>query len=364
MYFSSDNAHGVPPELISVLAEANAGMQISYGGDEWSRRAESLIGAFFERDVRVFAVSTGTAANSLALSLYARPYGAILAHAESHIMQDECGAPEFYCGGAKMLPLAGAHGKIAAEEIAPYMDRAREHAPHSVLPMVLSLSQATEAGTVYRCDELASLGAVARAYGLAFHMDGARLANALCYLDCSAAAMTWQCGVDIVSFGLTKNGAFNAEMIVLFDGDRADELFYRIKRSGHLLSKGRWFGAQIVASFSTEGDSVPLWRVSAQRANGMAQRLAAGIEGYSSLRLAHPVEANEIFVQLPCTAIAALRRAGAVFYDWPRPAMTNKDDSEPWATIRLVTSFATTPTDVDRFLGTLEIAMGNLHRDT
>lgn len=338
MNFCSDNVAGVAPEILAALSQANAGTMPSYGGDAITARVEAKLGEVFERKVWAFPVVTGTAANALALSVMTPPYGAVYCHPEAHVMVDECGAPEFYSGGAKLVPIAGAHGKLAAGDVAEALANARAGDVHHVQPAALSLTQATECGTVYRADEVAAIAEVAKRHKVKLHMDGARFANALRFMNASPADITWKAGVDVLSFGATKNGAMAAEAVVFFDEELAESFAFRRKRAGHLISKMRFVSAQLDAYL--EGD---LWLRLAAHANDQAAALVAGLKSINGVELLHPVEANEIFIRLPLNVVDGLRKAGFDFYDWPGAAP---------GTIRLVTSFATKAEDVAKFVAT------------
>jgi threonine aldolase len=340
MIFTSDNAAGVAPDILAALARANAGAAASYGADEITRRLQARFAEIFEREVLVHPVATGTAANALAIATLTPPYGAVFCHADAHVNVDECGAPEMFSGGAKLIALHGAHGKIAADTLAAALANYRAGDVHQVQPACLTLTQSTEAGTVYTLDEIASLGAVAKARGLGFHMDGARFANALVSLGCTPAEMTWKAGVDVLSFGATKNGAMAAEAVIFFDPARAADFEFRRKRAGHLFSKMRFLSAQLDAYL--DGG---LWLKLARHANAMAARLASGLRGVEGTVISAPVEANEIFVRLPQATIKRLRAAGAAFHPWP-----GVGDGADGHTVRLVTSFATSEAEVDGFL--------------
>lgn len=306
MRFLSDNTGSVSPEILQALQAVNHGLEHAYGEDPWSQRLDAVLGEFFETDVRAFMVATGTAANSLALATFTPPFGAIFAHEEAHVLRDECSAPEFFSGGARLISLSGAHGKINAETLL----RALEWNPptvHTVQPAALTLTQASEFGTVYRPDEIRALAEIARRHRLAVHMDGARFANALVTLGCRPGAITWQAGVDVLSFGATKNGALSAEAVVFFDPKRVGDFELRRKRGGHLLSKARYGAAQLLAYIESG-----LWRRNAERTNELARRIGAA----AAARLLAPVEANEVFVALGDAGKRALRAAGCEFYDW------------------------------------------------
>ena len=244
IYFTSDNAAGMCPEVLQALIAANDGPAAAYGHDPLTQALEAQFAELFEYPVTVLLVSTGTAANALSLAALTPPWGSVLCHADSHIQHDECGAPEFFTAGAKLQPLAGARGKLCPDALAAAL-RQKKGDVHSVQPSAVSLTQATEVGSVYTLDELEAIGAVCRQAGVGLHMDGARFANALARLDCSPAEMTWQRGVDVLSFGASKNGAMAAEAIVVFDPGLVRELAFRRKRAGHLLSKTRFCAAQL-----------------------------------------------------------------------------------------------------------------------
>lgn len=334
--FCSDNVTGVAPEIMAALATANDGAAMPYGNDEYSQRLEAKFCELFETAVKVFPVFTGSAANALALSVMAPPFGAIYCHAESHINLDECGAPEFYTGGAKLVTIPGFHGKITAADLAAVLARSGAGVVHHVQPAVVSLTQATEAGTVYSCDEVNCIAEVSHVHGLSLHMDGARFANAVVSLGCSPADITWRAGVDVLSFGATKNGAMAAEAVVFFNQSLAETFSYRRKRSGHLFAKMRFLSAQLEAYIKDD-----LWLRNAAHANQMATHLARGIASLPGRWVCHPVEANEIFIQLPEAVIEALVADGFRFYRW---------EGEHLTTLRLVTAFNTKDEDVTAFL--------------
>jgi threonine aldolase len=347
MNFASDNAAAVAPEILAAIARANDGPALAYGNDAWTRRVEEKFAQLFERDVAVFLVPTGTAANALALAHLAPPWGAVLCHAESHIATDECGAPEFFGGGLKLIGLAGQAGKISVETFTTDLAERQWGGPHHVSPAVLSLSQATEAGTIYRPEEVRQLAEIAHQRGLAVHMDGARLGNALARMNASPAEATWKAGIDVLSFGATKGGALAAEAVLFFDPARGAGMSERRKRGGHLVSKHRFIAAQMEAYLADD-----LWLKLARRANGMADRLGDGL-ARAGLAPVWPVEANEVFVILSRSASERLKAKGACFYPWttdslPAGVMPGRDE----ILVRLVTSFATTAEEVDAFVAT------------
>jgi threonine aldolase len=306
MRFFSDNTAGACPEIMEAIVAANRGLEKAYGDDPWTRRLDEVLSAFFDRPVRAFAVATGTAANSLSLATLSPPYGAIFAHEEAHIVCDECGAPGFFSGGAQLTILQGEHAKLTAAGLEAALD-AHPVSVHGVQPAVVSLTQATEYGTSYRPAEISALAQVAHAHRVKVHMDGARFANSVAFLDCHPADITWRAGVDVLSFGATKNGALGAEAVVFFDPDGARDFELRRKRAGHLLSKSRYVAAQLLAYIETG-----VWHRNASRTNQLAQRIARA----AGEALLYPVEANEVFIALGAQRKRALRSAGFEFYDW------------------------------------------------
>jgi len=337
MNFMSDNASGVAPEIMSAMAAANDGSIRGYGDDVYTQRAGGRLSEVFERELSVFLVATGTAANALNLAAITKPHGAIFVHEMAHVHCDECGAPEFFTHGAKLLPLAGENGKLTPGAIEKGLQDFPQGIVHHPQAQAISLSQVTECGTVYSLAEIEALSSVAKSHKLRVHMDGARFANALDSLGCTPAEMTWKAGVDVLSFGATKNGAMGVEAVILFDEALAADLPFMRKRSGQLLSKGRFLGAQMEA-YLKEG----LWLGMAAHANKMAALLAEGIENLPGGRLRYPVQANQVFAVLPKPAHKALMAAGAGYYPWGR---------EPdGVSIRLVTSFNTREEDVAQFL--------------
>jgi threonine aldolase len=337
MNFVSDNAYGASPEILAAVTAAATGTATSYGEDELTARVARRFAEIFEREVAVFPVVTGTAANALILSQLCPPYGAVLAHEKSHIAVDECGAPEFFAGGAKLALLKGASAKLAPDTVEAGIAQFSSGV-HSMKPAALSITQATELGAVYKPGEIAALAQIAHARGLKIHMDGARLANALASLKCSPAELTWKAGVDALSFGASKNGALMAEAAVFFNPEDAREFDYRRKRAGHLVSKMRFISAQFDAYL--EGDR---WLKTAACANALAARLAEGLSKIPGVEIAHPVEANAVFAWLPDALAQRLRKAGAKFYDW-EPSQDGR------VLARLVCSFATPQEDVERLL--------------
>ena len=345
MNFASDNSAGIAPAILDALVRANSGFALGYGNDDLTRSVERRLCELFEREIAVFLVPTGTAANALAIAHLSPPWGAVLCHAESHIISDECGAPEFFGGGLKLIELPGTAGKITVETLSQALERGPWGGPHHVSASVLSLTQATEAGTVYRVEEVRALSEAAHAHGLAVHMDGARFANALARTNASPAQATWKAGVDVLSLGATKGGALAAEAVVFFDPERATNMDERRKRGGNLLSKHRFVAAQFEAFFA--GD---LWLNLARHANAQADRLAARLAAAGCVPV-WPVEANEVFVILPRRADERLKAAGASYYVWDTRSLPDGVVvSSEAVLVRLVTSFATSDAEVARFV--------------
>jgi threonine aldolase len=345
MNFASDNTAGMAPEILEALIRANEGFVLGYGNDDQTRRVERRIGEIFEHDAAVFLVPTGTAANALALAHVSPPWGAVFTHGEAHIVTDECGAPEFFGGGLKLIGLPGVGCKIEPQTLAAALAPYHGHAPHQVIPSALSISQASEAGTIYRPAEIAALAEIAHARGMKVHMDGARLANALVRLNASPARATWEAGVHVLSFGATKGGAMAAEAVVFFNREMAAQMGERRKRAGHLLSKHRFLAAQFEAYLHDD-----CWLRLARHANAMADKLAIGLAEVGRVPV-WPVEANLVFVMVPKAVEERLKAAGARYYvrnsgSLPAGAVMQPDD----VLIRLVTSFATRDSEVDRFV--------------
>jgi threonine aldolase len=349
MNFASDNWAGVPEAVTAAIAAAADGFAPAYGDDPITREAEERISALFERRCSTFFVATGTAANSLALSVAARPGGVVLCHEEAHIVCDEGGAPEFLGGGLKVMGRSGPRGMLSADLLAATLSRYREGDVHQGRLVAVSLTQATESGTVYQPETIRAIADAAKARGLMVHMDGARFANAVARLGCSPAETSWKAGVDVMSFGLTKVGAWAAEAVVFFDPALADGFGHTRKRAGHLFSKSRFVAAQFLALLK-DG----LWLDLAAHANAMAERLATGLAVSGRARLAYPPEGNEVFAVLSKTAAVHLREAGATFHPWSVECFPAEDRPTSSETlVRLVTSFRTSEDEVDRFVALL-----------
>lgn len=342
MNFSSDNVTGAHPAIVEALAKAAAaGPMPPYGADPISERLNARLAEIFEHEVAVFPVATGTAANALSLSALVPPWGGILATDEAHVEVDECGAVEAM-SGARIQIVPGVEGKLTPEALAARIAPIRLGDQHHVQPAAVSLTQATEAGTVYTPREVAAIGAFAKERGLRVHMDGARFGNAVAGLGCAPAEITWKAGVDVLSFGATKNGALAAEAVVFFDTALAANFLYRRKRAGHLVSKMRFLSAQLDAYLADD-----LWLKNAAHANEMATRLALGLIDLPGVELDHPVDANEIFVRLPPGIADGLKAGGFHFYDWGAPPADPARDATLY---RLVTAFDTAEASVDAFI--------------
>ena len=345
MFFASDNASPVPPQVLDALTRANQGYAMPYGNDPIMDGVRARIREIFEApEAAVYLVATGTAANVLSLAICTQPWSAIYCHHSAHVENDECGAPEFYTGGAKLVLLEGVDAKITPAALTAALDIAAGAGVHSVQKGMLTLTNSTEAGSVYTPAEVAALTAIAKAQGLPCHMDGARFANALVSVGCTPAEMTWKAGIDVLSFGGTKNGLMGVEAVVMFDPARAWEFELRRKRGGHLFSKHRYLSAQMEAYLAED-----LWLSLAARANAAAARLSAGITAIAGAALVHPTQANAVFASWPRAGHQRAQDAGAAYYLWPgNQSLTGPADQALSA--RLVCSWCTTDADVDDFL--------------
>ena len=336
----SDNEVGAHPLIIEAVGRAfTSGTAFSYGADEWTQRVERRLRDIFERpELVAFPVSTGSAANVLALSCCTPPWGTIFCHPAAHIAVDEANAPQFFTGGAHLTLVDGANGKIDVRKLAEALAQPVYGVVHHPQPAAVSITQASECGTTYAPEEIAAISTCTRRHGLKLHMDGARFANALSFIGCSPAELSWRAGVDVLSLGATKNGAMGAEVVVFFDPELAREFEFRRKRGGHLFSKMRLLSSQLDAYFA-DG----LWLANARHANAMARRLVAGLTALKGVQLLYRVDANEIFVVLPAHVHDALQAAGAQYHPWP-------SDRPGERAFRLVTAFDTDPAAVDKFL--------------
>ena len=335
--FSSDNVTSACPEVMDALIAANSGIAVSYGDDEWSSALKSKLSEVFETDVEVFLAVTGTASNALALSALAPVFGKIYCHELSHINTDECGAPELFTGGAKLIPMRSSNGRIKANELAETIRGSGN--VHVTQPSVVSITQSCETGTVYQLDEIQAISKIAYEHKMSVHMDGARFANALAFLDVSPAEMTWKSGVDVLTLGGTKNGCLAAEAIVFFKPEMVGNFPYLHKRSGQLLSKMRFISSQLEAYVTDD-----LWIRNARHANLMAKKLSEGLNSFSNIELAYPTQSNEVFVHLPRELIDYLNNAG---YD------INEEELDGKA-VRFVTAWNSELKDVDRLLAVIK----------
>ena len=343
MNFASDNAYGALPQVLDAMVRANDGAASPYGADPYTENLAERFSALFERAVAVYPVITGTAANALAIAALTPPHGAVFCHAASHIMDSECGAPEFFAHGAKLIGIQGADGKLSLADITAAIDAVPRGFVHTQQPFLVSLSQPTEMGTLYSLAEISAIADAVHARGLKLHLDGARFACALESLKASPAEAAWKCGVDVLSFGASKGGTLGAEAVVFFHPDDARDFDYRRKQSGHLVSKMRFVSAQLLA-YVEDG----LWLKAAARANALARDLAAGLAPIRDVRIVGAVETNMVFAEIPVALAARLRAAGAIFSDG-RPPRDGR------VLVRLATSFATPQSDVARFV---EMARG------
>ncbi len=337
--FKSDNEAPAHPAILEALARANVGFATAYSADEWSLKLNQAFGQYFDTEVTVLPLATGTAANSIILAELSPPWGAIFCHPGAHIQNDEGGAPEFYTYGAKLTLVPGEHGKMDPGALAHAIQSTGAHGVHNPRPAVVSITQATECGTAHSADEIRTISDIAHAHGLPVHMDGARFANALMHLGLSPAAMTWQAGIDVLAYGGTKNGALTAEAIVIFGRPEwAEGMERRRKRGGHLLSKMRYVSAQLLALLDND-----LSHSLAATANARAQLLAQGIMSSGVAKLKWPIEANEVFIEADASLLDALKAHGAQFHIWPGYANVG----------RLVCTYDTSEDQVHQFIDLL-----------
>jgi threonine aldolase len=334
--FASDNISSACPEVMEALAKANEANSPSYGEDPWTWDLALRLGEIFETPVTVFPVTTGTAANALALSTLTPAFGKIFCHELAHINTDECGAPELFTGGAKLIDMAGANGRITAQALEETIYGAGN--VHHAQPASVSITQACESGTVYSIEEIEAIAAVARSHNLSMHMDGARFANALVTLGVTPAQMTWQAGIDVLSFGGTKNGCLAAEAVVFFRPDLVGDFPFLQKRAGQLLSKSRFISSQFMGYLADD-----VWMRNARQANAMAQRLSKGLADLPGLKLAYPIQSNEVFVVMPETLIKRLSAEGLAI----------NDEELDGKAVRFVAAWNTTESEVDALLAVL-----------
>lgn len=345
MFFASDNSSAAAPEVMAAIAAANTGYAVSYGNDPIMDRVRAKIREIFEApEAAVYLVATGTSANALSLAILTQPWGAVFCHRNSHVEEDECGAPEFYTGGAKLVLIDGEHARMTPAGLRRALQLTGRAGVHNVQRGMVTVTNATENGTVYSAADVKALADVAKDFGLPVHMDGARFANALVSAGCTPAEMTWKAGVDVLSFGGTKNGCMGVEAVVIFDPAKAWEFELRRKRAGHLFSKHRYLSAQMDAYLTDD-----LWLTLARRANAAAKALSKGILQVPGASLVHPTEANAVFAAWPRGGHRNAENGGAKYYLWPGDQSLDGPEDEPLAA-RLVCSWSTTEEDVERFL--------------
>tara|TARA_B110001452_G_scaffold4421_1_gene4101 strand:- start:577 stop:1629 length:1053 start_codon:yes stop_codon:yes gene_type:complete len=331
--FASDNIAGACPEVLDAILKANDGDSASYGNDDWSKILQIKFSEIFEKEVIVYPTASGTAANALALSALTPVFGNIYCHKLSHINTDECGAPEFYTGGAKLVTLKGNNGKITPQELSDNIGGVG--VVHHTQPSVTSITQLCETGEAYQLDEIKEISEITHKHNLKMHMDGARFANALVSLGASPAEMTWKSGIDVLSFGATKNGCIAAEAIIFFKPELVGNLPFLMKRSGHLLSKMRFVSAQLEAYISKD-----VWLRNAKHANKMGKKLSEGLSLNPNIELAYPTHANEVFVKFPRPIIEHLNSEGYKM---------NEEELDGKA-VRLVAAWNTKENDIDQLL--------------
>jgi threonine aldolase len=339
-HFASDNNAGISPEVLAALTEANQGHVVGYGHDEYTDRAQAAVSEIFEKECGVYFVSNGTSANCLALSAFLQSYHAVIAHEHSHLETDECNALSYFVHGAKALAVSGLNGKIDPDAMTQLVTSQRP--VHGSLPRAVSLTNLTELGTVYRPDEIRSIVDIARGFGMIVHVDGARFGNAVASIGCSPADLTWRVGVDVLSFGGTKNGLGFGEAIVFFDPPAAAAFEYRLKQSGQLASKMRFLSAPWLG-YLKDG----LWLDRARHANLMAERLEKGIHALPQVEILYLREGNAVFAKIPDAAVDKLHERGWRFYN----------DVGPDRAARLMCSWDTTEEDVSEFVEDLKAAL-------
>ncbi|MEY2562029.1 MAG: threonine aldolase [Verrucomicrobiota bacterium] len=340
--FASDNTAAICPEAWAALAEATAERAASYGDDKWTRRASERVREIFETDCAVFFVFNGTAANSLALAHLARSFHSVVCHEQAHIDTDECGGPGFFGGGLKLLPTSGAEGKLDLAQVEAAIDAERQRGLHAPDPRVISVTQATELGTVYRRDEIERIAEFARARSLFLHMDGARFANAVAALACAPKTITWEAGVDVLCFGGTKNGTAAGELVIFFKKELAQEFDYRAKQAGQLASKQRFLAAPWFGLLHQD-----VWLENARRANACAESLAAKLSGLG-MKPEFPREASAVFLRMDDNLVAKLKGRGWQFYKFIEPDV-----------YRLMCSWSVTEQDIEDFVGDVRSSLGS-----
>jgi threonine aldolase len=349
MFFASDNGSPAAPEILDALLRANTGNASAYGADDIMPRVTQKIRDIFEApEAAVYLVATGTAANALALATITQPWQTIFAHKNAHIEEDECAAPEFFTGGSKITLIDGDHARMTPKGLQQAIGFTARAGVHNVQHGSLSITNATESGTIYTPSEIAELASIAKNAGMLTHLDGARFTNALVRLGCSPAEMTWKAGVDVVSFGGTKNGCMGVEAVILFDPKRAWEFELRRKRAGHLFSKHRFLSAQMEAYLTND-----LWLNLASQANAAAAYLVAGLKTIPGIRFDHPPQANTVFASFPRGAHKRAQDAGAYYYFWPFDQTLDGPD-DALLSARFVCSWSTRHADIDQFIDLLK----------
>jgi len=345
MIFASDNTGPVHPRIMDAIQAANQGYAMPYGNDALTETARQAVRALFEAPEAVVEfVATGSAANALALASFVQPYDGIFCHRVAHVEEDECGAPEFFTGGAKLILIDGVEGKMTPDALEAAILQAQARGVHGVQPAMVSLTNITELGTVYRLDEIAALTKLAKRHGLHTHLDGARFANACAALGCSPAEMTWKAGIDVVSFGGTKNGCMGVEAVICFDPARGRGLALRRKRGGHLFSKHRFLSAQM-AAYASDG----VWLEMAHAANGAMAALLSGLDSVPGARLCHPAAGNLAFLELPRAAHQRAMAAGAQYYLFNGEPL-DSGNSDDRMRCRIVCDWSKTAQDADSLL--------------
>jgi threonine aldolase len=333
--FCSDNEAPIARQILDSVVEANSGFARSYGEDDLTKQLTEVFSEVFECELSVFPVATGTAANALALGHITPPYGAIYCAPQAHILVDECGAPGFFSGGASMASVDSVNGKIDADDLRSQLKNWGAHGDHEPRPSAVSITQTTEVGTLYTIEEIRRLSQLAQGYNMVLHMDGARFANAVASLGCSPADMTWRAGVDVLSFGATKNGAMAAEAVIFFQKELATEFGRQRMRGGHLLSKMRFVSAQLLAYIHNG-----LWLELASQANASARYLRDGLAELPRIKIVYEVEGNAVFARLPTVISEGLLSEGFLFHRWP-----GETDL-----VRLMCSYTFQKQDIDTFV--------------
>ena len=344
MIFGSDNWSGAAPEISEALLRHSEGLAVAYGDSELDKKIEGRFAEIFEKDCSVYFVGTGTAANSLAIASTMKPGGVVFCHNEAHVAANEGGAPEFLSGGGRLFLVGGQHGKIDPAQLSEVVSSVPQTFNHLGQGTMTTITQATEAGTVYALDEIAAITDISHSNNLFTHMDGARFANALVKLDCTPAEMTWKSGVDMVSFGATKNGCWCAEALIVFNNELNDQFQFVRKRAGHLFSKTRFISAQFDAYLEDD-----LWLNLARHSNGIGKQLETAVRSSNRIRLAWPSDSNQVFFVADKDHAAVMLEAGAKFHPFPTPKGMEDEIGKNEQIYRLVASFVSNSEDVSAF---------------